>query len=40
MPDAVCTVAHKAYAIRPYKRRKTNAPKITFDVRKTMSDVV
>ncbi len=43
---AVQTVAYRAYAIRPYKSRKTiiahsfqNVPKITFDVEKTMSYV-
>ena len=43
---AVQAVAYRAYAIRPYKWRKTqvgsffrNTPKITFDVRKTMSYV-
>ena len=37
--DAVYAVAYRAYAICPYKWRKTNTAKITFDVRKTMSDV-
>gem|GEM_PF-1388838 len=37
--DAVWAVVYRAYAIRPYKWRKTNTPKITFDVGKTMSDV-
>lgn len=42
----VHAVAYWAYAIRPYKWRKTqnrqhfpNFPKITFDIGKTMSDV-
>ena len=35
--DVVYAVLYRAYAIRPYKWRKTKAVKIKFDVRKTMS---
>ena len=35
----VHAVAHRAYAIRPYKWRKPNTAKNIFDVGKTMSDV-
>ena len=37
--DVVHAVAHRAYAIRPYKWRKPNTAKNIFDVGKTMSDV-
>ena len=37
--DTRYVVAYRAYAIRPYKWRKTNTAKITFDVGKTMSYV-
>jgi len=33
------TLVYRAYAIRPYKSRKTNTAKTTFDVGKTMSYV-
>ena len=36
---AVHAVAYRAYAIRPYKWRKTKVGKSTFDAGKTMSDV-
>ena len=32
---AAHAVAYRAYAIRPYKWRKTNTAKTTFDVGKT-----
>ncbi len=35
----VHAAAYRAYAIRPYKWRKTNTAKNTFDVGKTMSYV-
>ena len=37
--NAGYAMAYRAYAIRPYKWRKTKAPKTTSDIRKTMSDV-
>ncbi len=33
--NAVRAVAYRAYAIRPYKRRKTNTAKTAFDIEKT-----
>ena len=34
---AACAAAYRAYAIRPYKRRKTKVAKTTFDAGKTIS---
>ncbi len=38
--NAVRAVAYRAYAIRPYKSRKTNTAKPTFDAGKIISDII